>query len=67
MSTLGELAKKSNGTLLSSLGKSTGETLYNAVRGIDVIKLESVNSKPRKSVSCEIDVFFLFYLKWFYD
>ena len=65
--TLGELANKSKGTLISAVGKSTGETLYNAVRGIDVIKLESVNSKPRKSVSCEIDVFFLFYLRWFYD
>ena len=61
MSTLGELAKKSKGTLISALGKSTGETLYNAVRGIDDKKLES--DKPRKSVSCEINVlFFLIYI-----
>ena len=57
VSTLGELAKKSKGTLISVLGKSTGETLYNAVRGIDDKKLES--DKPRKSVSCEINVYFL--------
>ena len=55
VSTLGELAKKSKGVLISALGKSTGETLYNAVRGIDDKKLES--DKPRKSVSCEINVF----------
>ena len=61
MSTLGELAKKSKSTLISALGKSTGETLYNAVRGIDDKKLES--DKPRKSVSCEINVFFsLFFI-----
>ena len=36
VSTLGELAKRSKGTLISPLGKSTGETLYNAVHGIDV-------------------------------
>jgi DNA repair protein REV1 len=54
VSTLGELAKKSKGILISALGKSTGETLYNAVRGIDDKKLES--DKPRKSVSCEINV-----------
>ena len=36
VSTLGELAKRSKGTLISALGKSTGETLYNAVHGVDV-------------------------------
>ena len=60
VSTLGELAKKSKGTLISVLGKSTGETLYNAVRGIDDKKLES--DKPRKSVSCEINVFYFLFL-----
>jgi DNA repair protein REV1 len=59
VSTLGELTKKSKGTLISALGKSTGETLYNAVRGIDDKKLES--DKPRKSVSCEINVFLFIY------
>lgn len=51
---LGELAKKSKATLMDALGKGTGEILYNAVRGIDEKKLES--DKPRKSVSCEINV-----------
>ncbi|KDR81975.1 hypothetical protein GALMADRAFT_114855 [Galerina marginata CBS 339.88] len=51
--TLGELVKKSKGVLMDALGKSTGETLYNAVRGIDDKQLES--DKPRKSVSCEIN------------
>lgn len=53
---LGELAKKSKSTLCDALGKGTGETLYNAIRGIDERKLES--DKPRKSVSCEINVCF---------
>jgi DNA repair protein REV1 len=51
---LGELVKKSKGQLIDALGKATGETLYNAVRGIDDKQLES--DKPRKSVSCEINV-----------
>lgn len=51
---LGELAKKSKSTLCDALGKGTGETLYKAIRGIDEHKLES--DKPRKSVSCEINV-----------
>ncbi|KAA1475810.1 DNA repair protein [Dentipellis sp. KUC8613] len=50
---LGELAKRSKATLCEALGKGTGETLYNAIRGIDERKLES--DKPRKSVSCEIN------------
>ncbi|KAG2362463.1 hypothetical protein BDR07DRAFT_1451165 [Suillus spraguei] len=33
---------------------TTGETLYNAIRGIDERKLES--DKPRKSVSCDINM-----------
>ncbi|KAF8162778.1 hypothetical protein B0H34DRAFT_650257 [Crassisporium funariophilum] len=53
VTTLGELTKKSKGILIDALGKSTGETLYNAVRGIDDKKLES--DKPRKSVSSEIN------------
>lgn len=40
--------------MIDALGKATGETLYNALRGIDDKKLES--DKPRKSVSCEINV-----------
>jgi DNA repair protein REV1 len=31
-----------------------GETLYDAIRGVDARKLES--DKPRKSVSCDINV-----------
>lgn len=54
VSTLGELAKKPKSALCDALGKTTGETLYNAVRGIDNRKLES--DKPRKSVSAEINV-----------
>lgn len=51
---LGELARRSKSQLIDCLGKSTGETLYNGLRGIDDKKLES--DKPRKSVSCEINV-----------
>jgi DNA repair protein REV1 len=51
---LGELVKKSKAILCDALGKGTGETLYNALRGIDRRKLES--DKPRKSVSCDINV-----------
>ncbi|KAJ3498498.1 hypothetical protein NLJ89_g10211 [Agrocybe chaxingu] len=50
---LSELTKKSKGVLIEALGKATGETLYNALRGVDDKKLES--DKPRKSVSCEIN------------
>ncbi|TFY81643.1 hypothetical protein EWM64_g2367 [Hericium alpestre] len=50
---LGDLAKRSKATLCEALGKGTGETLYNAIRGIDERKLES--DKPRRSVSCEIN------------
>lgn len=50
---LGELMKKSKTQLCDALGKGTGETLYNVIRGIDDRKLES--DKPRKSVSCDIN------------
>lgn len=52
-SNLGELAGRSKAVLCEALGKSTGETLYNAIRGMDERKLES--DKPRKSVSCDIN------------
>ena len=51
---LGALATRSKGVLVAALGKGTGETLYNAIRGIDDKQLES--DKARKSVSCEINV-----------
>lgn len=51
---LGELASKSKALLCEALGKSMGETLYKALRGIDERKIES--DKPRRSVSCDINV-----------
>ena len=51
---LGDLAKRSRNVLCNALGKGTGDTLWKAIRGIDERKLES--DKPRKSVSCEINV-----------
>lgn len=51
---LGELAGRTKAALCDALGKSMGETLYNSIRGIDERKLES--DKPRKSVSCDINV-----------
>lgn len=51
---LGELMTRSKGQLCEALGKTTGETLYKAIRGVDDRKLES--DKPRKSVSCDINV-----------
>lgn len=53
-SNLGKLARRSKAVLCEALGKSTGETLYNTIRGVDERKLES--DKPRKSVSCDINV-----------
>ena len=53
-SNLGELAGRSKAALCDALGKSMGETLHNAMRGVDERKLES--DKPRKSVSCDINV-----------
>jgi DNA repair protein REV1 len=53
-SNLGELAGRSKAALCDVLGRSTGETLYNSIRGVDERKLES--DKPRKSVSCDINV-----------
>lgn len=60
---LRELGKKSRSQLSDALGKGSGETLWNAIRGIDFKPLES--DKPRKSVSCEINVSFSPAL-WFY-
>jgi DNA repair protein REV1 len=57
-SKLGDLTSKSKSVLCDALGRTTGETLYNAIRGIDEKQLES--SKERKSVSCEISVSFPF-------
>jgi DNA repair protein REV1 len=54
ISSLGELAKKPMGILCDALGKGTGEMLYNALRGVDERRL--VSDKPRKSVSCDINV-----------
>jgi DNA repair protein REV1 len=51
---LGELAGRSKAALCDALGNAMGETLYNSIRGIDDRKLES--DKPRKSVSCDINV-----------
>lgn len=53
-SNLGELVGRSKAALCDALGKSMGETLYNGIRGVDERKLES--HKPRKSVSCDINV-----------
>ena len=46
--------KKSKGVLCDALGKGTGEILYNALRGVGERRLAS--DKPRKSVSCDINV-----------
>lgn len=51
---LAELAGRNKAALCDALGNANGETLYNAIRGIDDRKLES--DKPRKSVSCDINV-----------
>ena len=56
---LGELMTRSKAQLCEALGKGTGETLYKTIRGIDDRKLES--DKPRKSVSCDINVGFSFW------
>ena len=53
-SSLGELMKNSKAILCDALGKGMGEILYNALRGMDERKLTS--DKPRKSVSCDINV-----------
>lgn len=53
-SSLGELMNKPKGVLCDVLGKGMGEILYNALRGVDERKLAS--DKPRKSVSCDINV-----------
>lgn len=46
--------KNSKAILCDALGKGMGEMLYNALRGMDERKLTS--DKPRKSVSCDINV-----------
>jgi DNA repair protein REV1 len=51
---LADLLKKGRAELCEAMGKGMGETLYNALRGVDERKLES--DKPRKSVSCDINV-----------
>ena len=53
-SSLAELMKKPKGVLCDTFGKGTGEMLYNVLRGVDERKLAS--DKPRKSVSCDINV-----------
>ena len=53
-SSLRELMKEPKGVLCDTLGKGTGEMLYNVLRGVDERKLAS--DKPRKSVSCDINV-----------
>lgn len=59
---LGELMKRSKMQLCEALGKGTGETLYKALRGVDDRKLTS--DKPRKSVSCDINVRLSFLDSW---
>jgi len=53
-SSLRELVKKPKSVLCDAVGKGTGEVLYNALRGVDERRL--VSDKPRKSVSCDINV-----------
>ncbi|KAF5388723.1 hypothetical protein D9757_004806 [Collybiopsis confluens] len=52
-SALGDLEGKSKDALREVFGKTTGETLYNLIRGVDERRLE--NDKERKSVSCDIN------------
>lgn len=51
---LGEMQGKSQQEMSNALGKSIGEMVYDAIRGVDRRKIES--DKPRKSVSAEINV-----------
>ena len=51
---LAKLVGHSKTALCDALGNSSGDTLYDAIRGIDERELES--DKPRKSVSCDINV-----------
>jgi DNA repair protein REV1 len=48
---LGKIKKE---LLNRTFGKKTGETIWNAAKGIDHSELQS--DKPRKSVSCDINV-----------
>lgn len=45
---------RSRKELCDALGKSVGEMVFDAIRGVDKKKIES--DKPRKSVSAEINV-----------
>jgi DNA repair protein REV1 len=63
---LGEILRRSKAFLCDMLGRATGETLYNAIRGVDEKRLES--DKPRKSVSCDISVSYVVTgYDWFVD
>jgi len=48
-----KLGQKGKESLIRTFGKKTGETIWNASRGIDHTELQS--DKPRKSVSCDIN------------
>ncbi|KAF7327651.1 hypothetical protein MKEN_00344500 [Mycena kentingensis (nom. inval.)] len=50
---LKDLAKKTRSALSDALGLKTGETLYNAIRGIDDTQL--VSSREQQSVSVEVN------------
>ena len=49
-----ELGRVKKDLLVRTFGRKTGETIWNAARGIDNTELQS--DKPRKSVSCDINV-----------
>ncbi|KAJ3911081.1 hypothetical protein F5877DRAFT_86503 [Lentinula edodes] len=51
---VGDLEEKSKVTLSAVLGKTTGEILYNLIRGVNERRLE--NDKERKSMSSDINV-----------
>jgi DNA repair protein REV1 len=49
-----KLGKIKKDLLIRTFGKKTGETIWDAARGIDHTELQS--DKPRQSVSCDINV-----------
>jgi DNA repair protein REV1 len=53
-SQLKDLKSKTRSQLCEALGKALGDKLFDALRGADDRRLES--DKPRKSVSCDINV-----------
>lgn len=53
-SQLKDLKSKTRSQLCEALGKGLGDKLFDALRGVDDRRLES--DKPRKSVSCDINV-----------